>query len=36
MNDGKNGNRNSGGESYEYVPLGEYVVRAPGVCDGGK
>lgn len=23
-----------GGEPYEYVPLGEYVVRAPGVCDG--
>ncbi len=23
-----------GGEPYEYVPLGKYVVRAPGVCDG--
>ena len=23
-----------GGESYEYEPLGEYVVRAPGVCGG--
>ena len=23
-----------GGESYEYLPLGEYVVRAPGVCGG--
>ncbi len=23
-----------GGERYQYVPLGRYVVRAPGVCDG--
>lgn len=23
-----------GGEPYQYLPLGEYVVRAPGVCDG--
>jgi len=23
-----------GGEPYEYYPLGEYVVRAPGVCGG--
>src|SRR5438132_2999924 len=23
-----------GGEPYEYLPLGEYVVRAPGVCGG--
>jgi uncharacterized protein (DUF433 family) len=23
-----------GGEPYEYVPLGEHVVRAPGVCNG--
>lgn len=23
-----------GGESYEYFPLGNYVVRAPGVCGG--
>ena len=23
-----------GGEPYEFVPLGEYVVRAPGVCGG--
>jgi uncharacterized protein (DUF433 family) len=23
-----------GGEAYEYVPLGEYVVRAVGVCGG--
>ena len=23
-----------GGEPYEYVPLGEYVVRAVGVCRG--
>ena len=23
-----------GGESYEYYPLGEYVVAAPGVCGG--
>ena len=23
-----------GGESYEYVPLGQYVVRAIGVCGG--
>ena len=25
---------NVGGESYEYVPLGQYVVRAVGVCGG--
>lgn len=23
-----------GGESYEYYPLGEYIVCAPGVCGG--
>ena len=23
-----------GNESYQYYPLGEYVVRAPGVCNG--
>jgi uncharacterized protein (DUF433 family) len=23
-----------GGEVYEYLPLGEYVVAAPGVCGG--
>ena len=23
-----------GGESYEYYPLGEYIVAAPGVCGG--
>jgi uncharacterized protein (DUF433 family) len=23
-----------GGEPYEYVPLGQYVVRAVGVCGG--
>jgi uncharacterized protein (DUF433 family) len=23
-----------GGEPYEYFPLGNYVVRAPGVCGG--
>ena len=23
-----------GGEPYEYYPLGEYVVSAPGVCGG--
>jgi uncharacterized protein (DUF433 family) len=23
-----------GGESYEYYPLGEHIVRAPGVCSG--
>lgn len=23
-----------GGEEYEYQPLGQYVVRAPGVCGG--
>ena len=23
-----------GGEPYEYFPLGEYVVRVPGVCGG--
>jgi uncharacterized protein (DUF433 family) len=23
-----------GGEPYEYYPLGEYVVSAPGVCQG--
>jgi uncharacterized protein (DUF433 family) len=23
-----------GGESYRYYPLGEYIVRAPGVCGG--
>jgi uncharacterized protein (DUF433 family) len=22
------------GESYQYYPLGEYVVRAVGICDG--
>ena len=22
------------GEPYEYAPLGEYVVRAPGICGG--
>ena len=22
------------GETYEYSPLGEYIVRAPGVCGG--
>lgn len=25
---------NIGDETYEYVPLGTYVVRAPGVCGG--
>jgi len=23
-----------GGESYEYYPLGQYIVAAPGVCRG--
>lgn len=23
-----------GGEEYAYYPLGEYIVRAPGVCGG--
>ena len=23
-----------GGEPYQYYPLGDYVVRAPGVCGG--
>ncbi len=23
-----------GGEPYEYYPLGEYVVAAPGICGG--
>lgn len=23
-----------GGESYEYYPLGKYIVAAPGVCGG--
>ena len=23
-----------GGEAYEYIPLGQYVVRAVGVCGG--
>jgi uncharacterized protein (DUF433 family) len=23
-----------GGEPYEYYPMGNYVVRAPGVCGG--
>lgn len=23
-----------GGESYEYYPLGRYIVRAPGICGG--
>jgi hypothetical protein len=23
-----------GGEAYAYYPLGEYIVRAPGVCGG--
>lgn len=23
-----------GGELYQYYPLGDYVVRAPGVCSG--
>jgi uncharacterized protein (DUF433 family) len=23
-----------GGERYQYYPLGNYVVRAPGVCNG--
>jgi uncharacterized protein (DUF433 family) len=23
-----------GGERYQYMPLGRYVVRAPGVCGG--
>jgi len=23
-----------GGEWYEYVPLGEYIVAAPGICGG--
>ena len=23
-----------GGEVYEYLPLGEYIVAAPGVCGG--
>ncbi len=23
-----------GGEPYEYLPLGNYVVRAPGICGG--
>lgn len=23
-----------GGEIYEYYPLGQYIVRAPGVCGG--
>lgn len=25
---------NVGGEAYEYIPLGEHVVSAPGVCGG--
>lgn len=25
---------NYGGDVYEYVPLGKYVVAAPGVCGG--
>ena len=23
-----------GGQTYEYIPLGQYVVAAPGVCGG--
>jgi uncharacterized protein (DUF433 family) len=23
-----------GGESYEYYPLGDYIVAAPGICGG--
>jgi uncharacterized protein (DUF433 family) len=23
-----------GGEPYEYYPMGEYIVRAPGICGG--
>ena len=23
-----------GGESYEYYPLGQYIVAAPGICGG--
>jgi uncharacterized protein (DUF433 family) len=23
-----------GGEPYEYYPVGQYIVQAPGVCDG--
>jgi uncharacterized protein (DUF433 family) len=23
-----------GGETYQYIPLGDYVVRAPEVCNG--
>ncbi|MCL4267783.1 MAG: DUF433 domain-containing protein [Anaerolineae bacterium] len=23
-----------GGEKYEYHPLGQYIVRAPGICGG--
>jgi hypothetical protein len=23
-----------GGEPYEYFPMGDYIVRAPGVCRG--
>ena len=23
-----------GGESYEYYPLGDYIVTAPGICGG--
>jgi uncharacterized protein (DUF433 family) len=23
-----------GGEPYEYFPLGDYIVSAPGICDG--
>ncbi len=22
------------GEAYDYLPLGEYIVRAPGICGG--
>lgn len=25
---------NIGGEEYQYYPLGQHVVRAPGVCGG--
>src|ERR671924_506926 len=26
--------RDGGGESYEYYPLGKYIVAAPGICGG--
>jgi uncharacterized protein (DUF433 family) len=31
---GETGYGNRRGEAYEYYPLGNYVVRAPGVCGG--